>query len=67
MSLRHVHLVFIVLALAVALGSGAWGIAAWLGRRDASALVVGLLALGVASVLASYAPWFLRTMRRARS
>jgi hypothetical protein len=47
-----VHLVVIVLALAVALASGVWGVAAWAARRDAAALAVGVLAFGAAGALA---------------
>jgi phage-related minor tail protein len=65
-SLSGVHLVFIVLALAVALAAGVGGVAAWAARRDAAALAVGVLAFGAAGALAVYAPLFWRKVRRPK-
>lgn len=66
MSLRAVHLFFIVMATLMAFLCGAWGIHYHLVKGSVTYFVVGLISSALGVVLFGYAIWFLKKIRRGR-
>ena len=60
MSLKHFHIVFIVLAVLSSLGFGAWALLSDVGVASSSIRITGWLSLVIGAGLAVYGVWFFR-------
>ena len=60
MSLKHFHIVFIVLAVLSSLGFGAWALMSDAAASSDAIRVTGWLSLILAAGLAVYGVWFFR-------
>lgn len=63
MGLKNIHLVFISMAIALALGFGAWCVSMYRDVGGTGYLVVGLLSFGAAVGLTVYGTWFVKKMK----
>jgi ABC-type iron transport system FetAB permease component len=64
MSLKHFHIVFIVLAVLCSFGFAAWALMTEVGQASDSTRFIGWLSLFLGSVLAVYGVWFFRKSKR---
>ena len=60
MSLKHFHIVFIVLAVLCSFGFGAWALMSDVGAASSSIRLTGWLSLILGTGLAVYGVWFYR-------
>ena len=63
MSLKAIHVVFIVVATLFTTGFGVWSIDYFLDRREAVFLMLGVLSLVGSLALVGYGGWFLKKMK----
>lgn len=63
MSLKGVHIAFIVASLLLCAGFGAWAITDWRQSGASSSLYMGIGSFVSAVVLAIYGVWFLKKLR----
>lgn len=64
MSLKAFHIVFIAASVLLALGVGAWEVAAFVQNGETITLIWGLAGLGVAALLVVYGVSFLKKLKR---
>lgn len=63
MGLKNIHIVFISMAIALALGLGSWCVSMYRDEGGAGYLAASLLSFGTAVGLAAYGTWFLKKMK----
>lgn len=63
MSLKGVHIAFIVVSLILCAGFGAWAIADWRESGESISLYMGVGSFVGGIVLAIYGVWFLKKLR----
>jgi hypothetical protein len=63
MGLKNIHLLFISMAIALALGFGAWCVWMFRGQGGGGYLVVAAGSFLIGIVLTVYGNWFLRKMK----
>jgi hypothetical protein len=63
MGLKNIHLLFISMAIALALGFGAWCVWMFRGQGGGGYLAVGAASFATGIGLVVYANWFLRKMK----
>ena len=63
MSLKAVHIVFVVVCTLLALGFGIWAIRLYQSQGDVSAMVCGVLSLCGAVSLVVYGRWFRKKLK----
>lgn len=63
MGLKNIHIVFISMAIALALGFGSWCVSMYRDAGGTGYLVVSVLSFGVAVGLTVYGSWFLKKMK----
>lgn len=63
MSLKGVHIAFIVVSLILCAGFGAWAIADWRESGEAISMYLGVASFLSGIVLAVYGVWFLKKLR----
>lgn len=64
MSLKHFHIVFIVIAVLCCLGFGAWALISDEGSSSGTIRATGWLSLVLGTGLAGYGAWFYRKSKR---
>ena len=63
MSLKAIHVVFIVVATIFSAGFGVWSIDFFLDRRESLYLMLGVFSLAASLTLVGYGNWFLKKMK----
>lgn len=63
MGLKNIHIVFISMAIALALGFGTWCASMYRDAGGIGYLMVSLLSFGAAVGLTVYGSWFLKKMK----
>lgn len=63
MSLKGVHIAFIVASLILCAGFGAWAIADWRESGESISMYLGVASFLSGIVLAVYGVWFLKKLR----
>ena len=63
MSLKAVHIVFVIAALLLCAGFGWWSLAAFGETGSGTSLALGVLSLVASGVLVYYGFWFLRKLK----
>ena len=67
MSLKVVHICFILLSIGLALGFGFWAVRNYVATQSFMNLFLGISSLAGGGVLAGYFFWFLAKMRKINS
>lgn len=65
MSLKHFHILFVILSFLLSLGLCLWAVAQFLASKNPGLLALSLLAAASAICLALYLPGFLQKMKKA--
>ncbi|MBI3314216.1 MAG: hypothetical protein HYZ83_08285 [Candidatus Omnitrophica bacterium] len=64
MSLKFIHILFILLSTALAFGLALWGIRDYQTAKNISSLVLGILGFAGAGLLLYYLFWFIQKIKR---
>jgi len=67
MSLKALHVCFIVLSILLALGFGLWGVRDYSATGNSTRLFLGIVSFVGGGMLAVYLVWFLSKMKKVTS